>query len=356
MPAILFVSSFHPSAIGHIGAGEAICGDTLNKYLDTGYHVDVVVISPVHQRANEKIVQRCNSYETFNTNALGTIDAILKNLHHGSLWAPWFFTRVYPKLIKLLNNKIASKHYDFVWLDFPSTLGFATTLSHTDIRYCAHDIVAQRISRSVTKKILSQIVWQVESRLINKLSRISVLSDKDLLLVRNMGFERDVDMISLGTQKVGLVDNSIDIKTVVSQFEDKKNIVFFGNMHRSENHWSIVWFIIFVFSRLVLRDRTIQLWVLGLSPRFSLRLLSKFITNVHIVGAVDDPTLAFKKSTLCIAPLLFGAGVKIKVIQMLDAEASVLATPVGSEGINNNSKLYVVSPKEFYSELLKLLG
>lgn len=350
---ILFISSFHPYAEGEIGAGEAICGESLDAFLHNGYTVDVCVISPKRQRANKNIVGKCNSYITYSSGVLNAALSIARCLSKGSLIAPWFFTRVKHEALQYVNAMVDRNHYDFIWLDFPSSLGFASLIAHSDIRYCAHDVVAQRIERSVIKKWLSGSVRKVEASLFKKLSHISVLSEKDLGLVKDMGFCGSTSIIELGTQKVGVVDDAVNIETIVNEFQDNINLVFFGNMRRPENHWSIIWFILFVFLRLLYKNNRVHLWVLGICPRISLRLISRLIPNVHVVGAVDEPSLAFNKAELCIAPLLFGAGVKIKVIQMLDAGGTVMATPVGAEGVESNDRLIIVDSKNIFNSLCR---
>ncbi|WP_024870919.1 glycosyltransferase [Tolumonas lignilytica] len=350
---VLFISSFHPYAAGEIGAGEAICGESLDAFLNNGYNVDVCVISPKRQRANEAIVGKCNSYITYSVVFFNMLLSVVHNLFKGALVAPWFFTRVQKDALQYINAMIERNHYDFIWLDFPSSLGFAALIEHPDIRYCAHDVVAQRMERSVVKKWISGYVRKIEASLFKKLSHISVLSNKDLDLIKDMGFCGNTSIIILGSQKVGVVDDAVSVETIVNDFCGKTNIIFFGNMRRSENHWSIMWFILFVFLRLFYKNRRIHLWVMGICPRLSLRLFSKLIPNVHVVGAVDDPSLAFQKAELCIAPLLFGAGVKIKVIQMLDSGATVMATPVGAEGVDSNKRLIIVDPKYLYNALYR---
>lgn len=350
---ILFISSFHPGGCGQIGAGEAISGDILKDFIAKNYSVDVYVLSPEYQRENSEIVSQCNKYVVRKTDKYTMLQSIAANFTNGSFIAPWFFTRVQRDAICKVREMINANNYDFIWLDFPSSLGFAASLSHPDIRYCAHDIVAQRMERSYAKRWLSGFVRTIESSLFKKLSRISVLSEKDHKLVHDMGFLGDVSIIPLGEQKVGVVDDAVNIDEIVNKFSGKKNLVFFGNMKRAENHWSIIWFVLFVFIRAYRKEPNLNLWILGICPRFSLRFISKLISSVHVVGAVDDPSLAFKKADLCIAPLLFGAGVKIKVIQMLDAGGRVLATPVGAEGVAENERLMVFSSNEIYKALLQ---
>ncbi|EAM6307859.1 glycosyltransferase, partial [Salmonella enterica] len=123
----------------------------------------------------------------------------------------------------------------------------------------------------------------------------------------------------------------------------------------AENHWSIIWFIFFVFLKIRKQNPHIHLWILGLAPRPLLKLIGKCISNVHVAGAVSDPTLAFQKADLSVAPLLYGAGVKIKVLQMLEAGATVVATEVGAEGIESHKKLHIVNKTQFGKKILELL-
>lgn len=351
MEKVLFVSSFHPAGVGEIGAGEAIAGDSIRKLIADGYAVDVVVVSPKSQRQNHSISDKCSLYHSYDVTLSSTLLALLSNSFLGALCAPWFFTRVRNDVVSEINYLIKDGNYKFVWLDFPSSLGFAAHIKHPDIRYCAHDVVAQRIQRSILKKWISGYVRKVEAALFQRLSHISVLSHKDLGLVRDMGFCGKTTIIELGSQKVGMVDHAVSVDAILKDFEGKTNIVFFGNMRRPENHWSIMWFILSVFLKLSHKNKRAHLWVLGIRPRLSLRLISKIIPRVHVVGAIDDPTLAFKNADVCVAPLLFGAGVKIKVIQMLDAGASVIATPVGGEGVASSDNLIVAEPSALYKTI-----
>ncbi|EBQ8303491.1 glycosyltransferase, partial [Salmonella enterica subsp. enterica serovar Anatum] len=258
-------------------------------------------------------------------------------------------------LIKRINNKISHTNYDLVWLDFPSVLGVVKHILHPNIHYFAHDVVSQRTSRSLTKKPINKEIAKVEANLFCKLKKIVAMSHKDKLLLEQMNYKGVIEVADLGVQKVGEVLNCIPIEEVVDKFKDRKNLIFFGYMKRAENHWSIIWFIFFVFLKIRKQNPHIHLWILGLAPRPLLKLIGKCISNVHVAGAVSDPTLAFQKADLSVAPLLYGAGVKIKVLQMLEAGATVVATEVGAEGIESHKKLHIVNKTQFGKKILELL-
>lgn len=356
MHKVLFISAFHPGARGTIGAGEAICGDNLKKHIANGSEVDVIVLSPASQHENPDLKKLCHSYELINVDKLDYVKGILFNLKNRSFLAPWFFTRVSKKLVDYVNKRLKETTYDLIWLDFPSVLGVVKHISHNNIIYFAHDVVSQRTSRSLLKKPINSEILGIEADLFNSLSSIIAMSNKDRDLINSMNYYGNVEVAELGKQKVGEVFNSVPIEDIVSEFMNKKNIIFFGNMTRSENHWSIIWFIFFVFLRLKRKQPNLHFWILGLGPRRLLKIVGSCIANVHVVGAVSDPTLAFQKSDLSVAPLLYGAGVKIKVLQMLDAGAKVVATEVGAEGIQKHKDLYVVDKENIGIKILQLLG
>jgi hypothetical protein len=352
---ILFVSSFHPNGAGNIGAGEAVSGENIGRLLAAGSEVHVLCIAPAYQRADQRLVRQCASYTLVQHSSSQSLLAILRNMLHGALWAPWLFTRVSPRAIAVLQQAINRVRPDEVWFDFPSSMGFG---SYTDVPrkvYFVHDIVSQKIQRSFLKRLLAPMVRHAESSLFRRFSRLVVLSEKDRQLAKVAGFTGDIDISQPSRPRVGMVDGAIPIEEVVSRFGEC-DMVFFGHMGRAENHWSIVWFILGCYPKIRRACPETKLWVLGIQPRVLLRFLGRMTPGVEVVGAVDDPMKAFEEGAVCVAPILFGAGVKIKVIQMLDAGASVVATQAGAEGIAANEHLEIVRWNEFAAKVIDILA
>lgn len=354
MSKILFVSSFHPDGIGNVGAGESISGDSVRRLLAAGSEVHVLCVVPAYQRASESLMQQCASYTVVQHSASRSLLAVLRNMFVGALLAPWLFTRVSPYAVAVLNRTIAETRPDEVWFDFPSSLGF---VRHADVErktYFVHDIVSQKIHRSLFKRFLTPFVRRVEGGLFRRLAHLVVLSEKDRQLAMMIGFNKGIEVWPPLRPRVGVVDNSTPVAAVVSRF-GQYDMVFFGHMGRAENHWSVVRFILCCYPQIRRACPDARLWILGIAPRPFLKLMGKVVPGIEVVGGVDDPTAAFVSSAVCVAPILFGAGVKIKVIQMLDAGASVVATPIGAEGIEVNERLAVVEWNEFSEKVIDIL-
>lgn len=352
---MLFITSFHPDGQGFIGAGESVCGRTLRALLALGKEVHVLCLAPGNQSANPDLASQCASYLECRHGMFQSVLAVLYGWRSGSLLVPWLFTRVSPRNLGVARAVYAAHNIDAVWLDFPSSLGFARCFASSRVEYFAHDVVFQRISRRPLLGFLQAAVRRVELRLLAHVDRCQTLSHKDAVLLREAGYRGELVVAPAAGLKVGSVREGMSIETVLRDFPGHANLVFFGNMHRPENHGSILHFLRVAYLHIRRRHPNVQFWILGLAPRWTLRLHARFIPGVHVVGAVDDPLPAFQAATLCVVPLLTGAGVKLKVVQMLEAGATVVTTPVGAEGIDASPRLRVVAMAEFAQEVCRLL-
>lgn len=353
---VLFITAFHPSGGGVIGAGEAISGETVDSLLESGKTVHVLCLAPSSQSANPVVVERCGSYQVLEQTRWQSLNGVVTGLGRGSLFAPWLFTRVCRRNIEAVRTAAEQLAVVEVWLDFPSTLAFAPYLQDRTVNYFVHDVVSQKIARRGVLRVLLPAIRRVEHGLLAHVTRCAVLAEKDAGLLRSLGFAGEIEIRPPQRIKPGRVDGGVPVERVLEAFKMGRNLVFFGSMRRLENHASIMHFLLWGYPKIHRRHRDVQFWVLGLSPRWTLRLLGRLLPGVHIVGAVDDPGPAFRAATLCVAPLRLGAGVKIKVLQMLNAGATVVASPIGAEGIASTPKLTVVPYEDIPDVVCRLLS
>lgn len=353
---ILFITAFHPGGKGVIGAGEAISEDSIRTLLASGNDVHVLCLAPNNQTTNAEVVGLCRSYRTLPHKFGPACGGVLQGVREGSLFAPWLFTRVSKRNVQAAREIIVQIGIDEVWLDFPSTLGFASHLREQNINYFAHDVVTQKIARRKLLSVFGPLVRKTEQTLLGFIRRCFVMSQKDCELLREMGFRGDIVLQPPAHVRIGEVNNARPVSQLLVEFAGRKNLVFFGSMRRPENHWSILNFMLFSYPKIRRCHRNVQFWVIGMTPRWTLRVLGGLIPGVRVVGAVDDPNPAFRAADLCVVPLKLGAGVKIKVLQMLDAGAKVVSSPVGGEGIAPEPNLIVVPYDEMHEVICRILS
>lgn len=107
-----------------------------------------------------------------------------------------------------------------------------------------------------------------------------------------------------------------------------RDILFYGAMHRDENHISVMWFIENV---LPLLPEQFRLVVVGARPRKELLALGS--ERVRVMGFVEDISGYFASCFCLAASLRLGAGIKVKVLEAMSAGVPVLTNDIGIEGI-----------------------
>lgn len=185
---VLFVTSFHPGASGYIGAGEAISVETLRRLRDEGAQVDVLAIAPRYQRKNAAADSWCNSYTEVPASRWTALAGLFRHVFSGAVLAPWFFTRTSPQAVAALKVAIEQHQPTELWIDFPSSLGFARYAERLPVHYFVHDVVSQKVVRSPLKRLLFPWVQKVEASLLSKVKRCYLLSEKDEQLLRHLQF------------------------------------------------------------------------------------------------------------------------------------------------------------------------
>lgn len=110
---------------------------------------------------------------------------------------------------------------------------------------------------------------------------------------------------------------------------NRRDIIFFGAMSRPENYLSALWFIENVMP--LLNDLDIRFVVVGGNPPEE--LTSRESEKIHVTGYVDSVDDYFMQAMCMVAPLVLGAGIKVKIIEGLSSGIPVLTNNIGIEGI-----------------------
>ena len=133
----------------------------------------------------------------------------------------------------------------------------------------------------------------------------------------------------------------------------EKNIVFYGAMAREENWKSAEWFILNVMP--LLKDQEIKFVIVGSNP---VKKLCQYSSDRVIVrGFVDDISVELSSAMCLVAPLVLGAGIKIKVLEAFSCGIPVLTNSIGIEGIpavDKESFYYCEKPEEYANVIMQL--
>lgn len=185
---------------------------------------------------------------------------------------------------------------------------------------------------------------------------VNSLNKSDLIIVNN---EKD---------KALLLGENIQTKVRVwvpyfQSFISKKrnpkhnnNIIFYGDMSRPENYLSAEWFVEKVLEKNVNLDVSFLI-VGGRKPDKSLFEIKD--KRVKVLGFVDDISDLLSNSLCLVAPLLLGAGIKIKILEAMSAGLPVLTNEIGIEGIpaiDGEEFLFCKNPDDYLDNINKLVA
>lgn len=256
---------------------------------------------------------------------------------------PRFATRLsFPALIKM--RSLARGEYDLVFFEFSQVFPYVCLFHRVANKVLSlHDLQAQVVSR---KSLLERLTFYrmtlgFERRLLEKADSIHYQAPSDSeMLTRMYGMQR-AKLHFTPPALSGFVNNFKRDQLSIRPY----SILFWGAMGRVENSRAITRFIDKSFCSILQRFPSAVLYVVGSNPPMSLS--QKASQSIVVTGFVDDPTEYFKIASVGIAPLEEGAGIKVKVLEMLECGLDVVTTPIGSEGIDHSSRLHIVNVGEF---------
>jgi glycosyltransferase involved in cell wall biosynthesis len=137
---------------------------------------------------------------------------------------------------------------------------------------------------------------------------------------------------------------------------ERKSIVFVAGFAHPPNSSGAVWFARQVFPLIRKKLPTANLKLVGSSP--TPEVLSLASETIQVTGFVSDEELSdiYRRARVAIAPMLFGAGVKGKVIESMRHGVPCVTTTVGAEGIAEATRCMFVADdaREFAAQVVRL--
>lgn len=133
-------------------------------------------------------------------------------------------------------------------------------------------------------------------------------------------------------------------------------VLFVGNYLHPPNAEGALWLAREVWP-LVRRQRpAARLTLAGRGPTAAIQALAA--ADIRVPGTVDDLHDLYRASSVVVAPIFWGSGVRIKIIEALACGLPLVATPLAAEGIDlihETSVLFAADPAQFAAAIIRLL-
>ncbi len=361
---ILWISPYAPyDGVGHAG------GKTHNyylKYFHSSQKFDITLLTLCMNDEAQKL--DLSKYKI--KNEIGFLDTnktkkMLRRITSGfSYWNPFDryggICQIYERTLmkKLLKNYIKAGYnpniiimqwtYSLMLLDYLKAI-FPTSqyiAIEEDVSY----LNFFRQFKQATNRIL-KFIWEKKyEHLFNM--EISMLKNVDLIVTNNKKDSKLLEKDGIDATKIETATPYFDNYSKVERCVEGRDILFYGAMSRPENYKSAEWFIQKVMP--LLKKEKFRFIIAGGNPVETLLKLQ----NEHIIvtGYVDHMENYFSQCVCFVAPLLIGAGIKVKILEAMSSGIPVLTNEIGIEGINaRNGKeyLYCKSPEDYANNILQ---
>lgn len=119
------------------------------------------------------------------------------------------------------------------------------------------------------------------------------------------------------------------------RFEDTgEKLMYVGFLGWEPNVQGLLWFIEQVWPELVARRPGLAFDIVGKNPDKRLCDAAAAHSGIRLTGFVADLQTVYRDSRVSVAPLLFGSGMKVKVLDAMARGMPTVTTSVGAEGID----------------------
>lgn len=239
-------------------------------------------------------------------------------------------------LIRRYYKKNKESHPDYIilqWTQASFLLPYLKRKFPDSIYVCIEeDVSFQGFIRKMEgeKAPLSKLIFKIRTEILRK-NEIKILTKADIVVTLNA---KDTALLrENGINSKRIFTSTVyfdDYYKVNRNYEELScDILFYGAMNREENYLSVLWFIENVMPSL--RGTKVTLYVIGNRPH---ECLKKFeCEQIKILGYVEDISEYFANCLCLVAPLVLGAGIKVKVLEAFSAGVPVLTNNIGIEGI-----------------------
>ncbi|MEM8499757.1 MAG: glycosyltransferase [Pseudomonadota bacterium] len=247
------------------------------------------------------------------------------------------------RLLDSLNDK--QNVFDVVFVDHFEAAQYIPKDNRGRIIYHAHNTYHQTWSRfaeqegflphRIAASLESYRVRAYETALCNRADLVfAAPNDIDSLRKAGAGWARFRETYHLGSES--------SLAAPDLMFEDtSESLLYVGYLGWEPNASGLIWFIQNVWPLLMVKYPKLTLKIVGKNPDQRLCELVNQFEAIELMGFVEDLEPCFLKSRINIAPLHFGSGMKVKVLDAMARGLPTVTTHVGVEGVSATNGVHV---------------
>jgi glycosyltransferase involved in cell wall biosynthesis len=160
-------------------------------------------------------------------------------------------------------------------------------------------------------------------------------------------------------EKVIVIPNGVDTQKLTPKdaYPQANTIIFNGSLTYEANFDAVKYFLEEIFPTIYQNKPEIRFLITGSIEGVDLKSL-KTNRNVTFTGYLDDVHTVVKNSYVCVVPLKWGGGTRLKVLEAISLGTPVVSTTKGIEGLGlipDRDVLVADEPAQFAKMVLQIL-
>lgn len=358
MKSILFLTNLLPYP-GKSGGTQTTL-KKLDNFIKEGFEVSFVFMKT--KDTSEELFSEfislysdtCHIFYEINDNNVRSVASFAKSFLEGIPLN--IYRNRCASLTATVNNLIDENNFDIIFCDHlemfqyvPSNVYSKTIMLEHNAEY----MIWRRYANQVKNPILKIGIFLESCRMKKyelkacKEVRFVIIAPSDKKYVSKKNEDKFIDtyhpandfMLQLPLPKIN---------------NDGLSLLFIGTMSWVANYQGVFWFIEKVLPHIVEKVPNAIFHVIG---KFKGELPKLDNQNVILHGFVDDIEPYYKSSNIFVCPLLFGSGIKIKVLDAMYRGLPLVTTTVGAENLSliNGEHCFIEDdPKKMAEKILEL--
>lgn len=277
------------------------------------------------------------------------VPALLNLFSNKSYNITRFYSPVFDAVLKKL---LLTEKFDIIQLETLWVTPYVETIrknSTAKIIFRSHNVeymIWQRLAEIATNplkkwylNLLAARLKKYEISMLNKYDGIASITELDALNFKKLGCNIPIIHTPFG---IHMTDYKIAEKPVVP------SLFHIGAMDWMPNEEAIKWFLKTTWPKIHLKYPDLNLYLAGRNMPEWLNELT--LKNVVITGEVSSSSDFINSNSMMIVPLQSGGGMRIKIIEGMALEKTIISTTIGAEGIACEDKVNILianTAKEF---------
>jgi len=244
---------------------------------------------------------------------------------------------------QLIQNLVAEQHFDAIHADQLWMAQYAlaaktilTEASQIKLVLDQHNavyLVPERLSAD-TKNPLTRMILAREAKALKRYELETCECFDQVVWVT------DEDRRALSPDSMNLIGDltipicvDTELKGAINRSRAANRVTFLGGLHWPPNSEGVLWFAREVWPRILADMPDAILTIIGKAPPSSLQDAQAPISNLDVLGYVDDVTDILAETAVFIVPLHAGGGMRVKIIDAWSWELPIVSTTIGAEGV-----------------------